>query len=370
VTANLSYCFSYRTTINNKLRITPPYFGHNFGTVYGNGTLYLESAVFPAGRYTSFLDCAGNGTLEYGGTGSYNLIADLYDEIPNLLFSGTGTRILPNKDLTICNQLQINGPTLDNNTYNRKLTIQGSMDLVVGAFNSGTLSGAIVSFAGSAAQSVANFTGTNSFYNLEINNGSGLTLNGSIDVAGSLLLTNGLIKTTSTNKLTIINTAINCVNPSGGQATSYIDGPLVKKINQGDNFLYPIGQGSYLGNKLTLSATQTGTLLWTAEYFNPNGTSNNMTSPLTAVNSKEYWTVSAPSGSQAIVNINWDPSSDITPLMTQNGKSDMRVAGYNTGTSSWVEIPSSAIGDDYNGTVYTSSRVTIPGYKQLCGGMH
>ena len=46
--------------------------------------------------------------------------------------------------------------------------------------------------------------------------------------------------------------------------------------------------------------------------------------------------------------------------MTENGLSDMRVAGYNTGTSSWEEIASDATGDNNNGTVYTSSRVTVP----------
>ena len=107
VTANANYCFTYKTTINNKLKAVVPYYGHNFGSVYGNGTLYLESEVFPAGRFGTFLDCSGNGTLEYGGTGTYNINATLYSSIPRIFLSGTGSRILPDKDLTICKQLII-----------------------------------------------------------------------------------------------------------------------------------------------------------------------------------------------------------------------------------------------------------------------
>jgi hypothetical protein len=367
INLDANYCSAYRITINDKLRVITPFFGHNLGTVEGDGTLYLQNGNIPAGRYTSFFDCSNDGTLEYGGNTNYTIIANLYTSVPKLHFTGTGTRTLPNKDLTICKQLLIDGPTLNNSVNNRKLTIQGTMERYnTGAFNSGTGSGATVSFSGTSAQTIGgllgDFTGTNAFNNLEIDNATGLAINnnGLIEITGNLLLTNGNIQTSSTNKLTITNTAIDCVVPEGGSSSSYVDGPLIKKINQGDDFLFPLGKGTVLGNKLTLSSTQTGTLLWTAEFFTPNATYTSMTSPLSYVNSKEYWTVKATSGSQAIINLSWDPLSDLTPLMTQNGLSDMRVARYNTGTTSWEEITSNATGDNDNGTVYTSSRVTIP----------
>ncbi|HCT29578.1 MAG TPA: hypothetical protein DIW31_02335 [Bacteroidales bacterium] len=368
ITANADYCQAYRTVINSELKIVSPYTGHNLGTVTGNGTLLLESATFPAGRYTSFLDCSGNGTIEYGGNSSYTIIADLYSSVPRLYFTGTGTKTLPNKDLTICKRLLIDGVMLDNTLNNSKLTIQGTMERInSGIFASGSGANATVSFSGSTAQTVGgatlgNFTGTSAFNNLEINNSAGLTINnpGSIEVKGNLLLTSGLINTSSTATLTITNTAIGCVTPAGGSATSYVNGPLTKRINQGDNFFYPLGKGATAGNMLTLSSTQVGTILWTAEYFTPNSTYTNLTAPLSYVNSKDFWTVSAPSGSQAIVNLKWNPTSDLTPLMTQNGLSDMRVAYYNSVTPSWEEVASSASGDDNNGTVSTTSRVTIP----------
>ena len=155
VTANANYCFTYKTTINNKLKVVVPYYGHNFGSVYGNGTLYLESEVFPAGRFGTFLDCSGNGTIEYGGTGTYNINATLYSSIPRIYISGTGSRILPDKDLTICKQLIIDDGgagalTLDNSINKRRLVINGTFESYNnGAFRSGTGASAVVEFAGS-----------------------------------------------------------------------------------------------------------------------------------------------------------------------------------------------------------------------------
>ena len=371
VTLDANFCSAYRTTINNELKVTSLFYGHNLGTVDGSGTLYLEGGSFPAGVFTAFLNCANNGTIEYGGTGTYTIIADLYDNIPNIIFSGTGTRVLPDKDLTICNQLIINGPILDNSIYNRKLTIQGSMSRLAGSFKSGNGAGATVTFAGIGSQAIGgilgDFTGTNAFNNFEINNGAGLRINdaGAIEVNGNLLLTNGLINTASDRKLTIMNPGINCVIPAGGTANSFIDGPLIKKISQYDNFLYPIGiyiagPGNILGNNLKISSTQTGPLLWSAQYKNPNSTSASVTPPLLGVSAMEYYTVLAPAGSQNILNINWVPAGDVTPLIT-GGLSNIRLAKYDTGTSKWIEVPTTASGTNFNGTATSLSLVTSTG---------
>lgn len=361
VTLDNNYCNAYKTYINNEVRAVAPNYGHNLGSVYGNGTLYMESAVFPAGRYTSFLDCSGSGTLEYGGSGTYYVTADLFNTAPKMKFTGTGTRVLPNKDLTICKELKIDGPTLDNSANNRKLTILGTMLRTAGSFNSGSGSGATVSFAGSSAQTIQDFSGTNMFNNLEVSNSEGLTLTSQIDVNGKLLLTNGLINTTATNILKITNYAPDCVTPTGGSSSSYVNGPLMKKIDQGvGSFIYPVGKLTYgLGDKFALRATDPGTQFWTVELFNPNPL-NTFASPLTAVNEKEYWNVSGVTGSSsAFVEIGWNSASDLTPLMTENGMSDMRVAEHN-GTD-WVQIASAETDGSniINGSVETSSRTAL-----------
>ncbi len=370
VTLDANYCSAYRITINNKLKVTATFYGHNLGTVNGSGTLYLENGSFPAGVYTSFLGCSNFGTVEYGGTGTYTIIADLYDDIRNVIFSGTGTRVLPNKDLTICNQLKIDGPTLDNSIYNKKLIIKGTMERYnTGALKSGNGAGATVSFAGTGLQTIGgafgDFIGTNAFNNLEINNSAGLTIDdpGAIEVKGKLLLTNGLINTGSTRTLTITNVANNCVVPAGGSSSSFVNGPLIKKISQYDNFLFPLGISgtpNLLGNKIKLSSTQTGPLLWSAEYKSPNGTSGSFTAPLVGVSNLEYYTVKVGAGSQTILNLNWTPSSDVNPIIT-GGMSNIRLAKYDTGTSKWIEIPTTSSGNDSNGTATSVGVVTSTG---------
>ncbi len=368
VTINENQVFTYRTTIEGTLRVVKPYYGHNIGLVLGQGTLYVDGGPFPAGRYNDFFDCSTGGTLEYGGTTSYNVVADLYSQVRRLHFTGTGSRYLPAKDLTICEQLLINGPTLDNSANNRKLTILGTMERYgTGAFISGTGANASVEFAGSSAQTaggpLGDFSGSNKFNNLIINNTNGLSIgtNGTIDVGGILYLTNGIIHTTSANRLKIVNTSQNCVIPAAGSTSSFVDGPLTKNILSSDSFRYPLGKGTTLGSKLTIVSPEAytpGVLEWTAEFFTPNPTYNSYATPLTYVNSMEYWNVSVPSGGSAYFALDWDPNSDLTPLMTENGISDMRVAYDNSGT--WTELTSSATGDNYNGTVTTTDRVAIP----------
>lgn len=368
VTTHTNYSSAYRITLDGTLNVDNTTYGHNLGTVSGSGTLHLEGGTFPAGRYTAFFDCSNDAILEYGGMAEdYTLIADLYNTVPILHFLGTGTRTLPAEDLTVCTQLIIDGPTVDNTTNNSALTINGTMERYnTGAFLSGTGEDATVSFAGTSSQTIGgllgDFTGSNAFNNLEIDNSSGLTINenGEIDIDGKLILTDGNITTSSTNILTITNTDSDCVEPAGGQSNSYVDGPLIKIINQGDSFKFPVGKDDNIGNKVTLSVNQTGTNEWTVEYINPNDTYTSYNTPLSYVNSYDRWIISAASGREAKVGIDWDSDSDLTPANTQNGTSDMRVAKYDESNTVWNEITSTATGNNNAGTVTSSSRISIP----------
>ena len=363
VRTDINYCFAYKTTINNKLTIVSPTFGHNLGLVEGTGTLTLQGANLPAGNFTTFLNCSTGGTLEYGGTSDYTIIASQYNSVPNLFFTGSGTRTLPSKDLTICNRLVIDGPILDNSVNNRGLIIGGTFERYnTGAFISGSGTNATVKFQGNTVQNLGgatgNFAGTNRFYNLEINNSAGLIIgNGSNEVNNELRLTNGIITTGSSNSLVLLNTSSSAVVPSGGNSTSYINGPLIKHITNGGTFLFPLGKGIVKGHNINLTSFAGSTKPWTAEYFTPNSTSTSLTAPLIAANAKEYWSIAASSGSDAKIKLGWDPLSDLTPLMTQNGMSDMRVAEYIGST--WNEIPSTTSGNNNVGDVETTNTTGI-----------
>ena len=154
VTTDVNHCSAYQTTINDSLMVVSPTYGHNLGTVTGNGLLHVESGNLPAGNYTSFVGCSNNGTIDFGGTGNYTIVVTPFQgqSIPNLFFSGSGKRTLPNSDLTICNRLVINGPKLDNSTSNRHLYILGTMEKYgSGAFTPGTGANATVTFAGTSS---------------------------------------------------------------------------------------------------------------------------------------------------------------------------------------------------------------------------
>ena len=348
VATTVNHCFSYSTIIrpSGKLTILSPTFGHNFGIVEGDsvlgaGTVYLQNGNLPAGDFTAFLDCAGNGVIEYGGTGIYTIVLNGFSALPNLTVSGTGTRVLPNIDLTICHRLIIDGPTLDNSVSNRKLNILGTMERYnTGAFLSGSGSGATVTFLGLSAQTVGgptgDFIGANAFNNLEVNDTLGLSIgtNGILEVNGNLLLTYGIINTSSTNNLTILNTSSSAVIPTGGSLSSYVNGPLRKQIVNGNSFIYPLGKGAVKGHSLTLTSTTTGTSTFTAEYFTPNPTSLSVTAPIVIMNTMEYWGITTATPKTAWVDIAWDSQSDLNGTMTFNGITDLEVCEYNWGASS------------------------------------
>jgi hypothetical protein len=367
VTANANYCFAYQTTINGKLKLVSPFFGHNLGNVDGTGIVYLESGNLPAGNFDSFLDCSNNGTIEYGGNGSYTIIASQFNAVPNMLFSGTGSRILPAKDLTICRRFVISGPTVDNSVNNRKLTILGTIERYgAGVFAAGSGPNAIVSLSGTSPQtiggSLGDFTGTSLFATLEVNNSTGVAIgaNGSV-ITSKLLLTDGKIATAATNKL-YVSGGPGAITPVAGSANSFVNGPLQARITPGSYFQYPVGKGNDLSHPFTVYSNAATTLWWTVEYFNPNPTYTSATAPLVDVNQTEYWKVK-PEGiasAAAKVRIGWDSQSDLNPLMTLNGLSDLRVALYNTGSSSWVAQASSAAGTSTLGDVVNNAWITIP----------
>jgi hypothetical protein len=341
--------FAYTTTINGILSVGTTY-GHNLGTVNGNGTLSLQQGNLPAGDFTTFLGCSG-GTLEYDG-GSYTIVADRIDTVRNIVFKGTGTKTLPDKDLVICNLIEIKGPVLDNH-FNRKLSVGGSFILTSGSFASGSGAGATVTFNGTAPQSVSGFNSSNPLNNMEINNSSGLTLGSNIELNGNLLLTNGIINTTPTYKIRMLNQS---AVTSGGSAISFVNGVLSKNQFGGISFTFHVGKGTRYG-KTALVNPQSGT--WEAEYFNSNFGDPDVDATLTGASTSEYWKITSPADAKtSSVQLRWDNLSDINPLSTSGGIGDIRVAEY-TGTL-WRMKPSLApVGDNNSGTVQTSANITI-----------
>ena len=332
-------------------------FGHRLGTVTGAGTLRIvsntTSAVLPAGFYNDFLDCS-RGSLEYAGTGSYDILGGI-TSLRNLTLSGSGDRILPSNNLTVCNNLTIAGPTL-NNANDRAITVQNNVLLNVGTFNneggilfvsndisidggtfnggtgnqvidgdlsllsgtlnvgsgntmsvkgdvtysSGTFNGgsgnATLGLNGSIRQNVSGaFVGSNGFHRLQIDNGAGVSFAGNTDIADELILDNGVVHTNN-NTFTLAQNAT--VGPVGGSSSSYVNGRVHKAIANGGSFTFPTGDGNRYG-KVSVQNTSGGTYTWYAQYYSGNvvneGGADNFNpstgSGLETISKNEYWRI-------------------------------------------------------------------------------
>lgn len=349
--------YIYRAQIYGTLNVDTTV-QHRLGNVIGTGTIRMvDMNNLPAGDYTGtdgFITAAG-GTLEYAGTTDYSVLSDI-PLFNNVLFSGSGERELPNLDLSVYGNITIAGPDVVN-TFNKTITLRGNLSMTSGTYYAGIGSSEII-FTGTNAQSLSgDFTMANSsdLYNLQINkSASDITLGSTVEVSKNLTLTDGNIITTNTNILTITNTLSTAV--TGGSSNSYVNGPLQKRIDNADGFLFPIGKDTRYGYFSVTSTATTGTQTWKAEYNTSFSDYLNPLSPLVAVCSNEHWQITGPASGTCLVTGRWDSQSDITPL-TAGGASNMRMAEYDG--ADWANIGNGGTtGDDYDGTIISSSTVT------------
>lgn len=364
----------YRTVIESDglLSIDENAINTRLGIVEGTGTIQIESNTpgqspqLPAGYYEDFLSCSGGG-LEYSGSVDYEVLANI-PQVRRVIFSGANDRELPNSNLLICEDFIIRDAVSVSNAYNKQITIQ--RNLIKGdngQIDFGT--GSTILNGSSGTQQIAgSFTGTDAFYDLTINNANGVTIinssldavngivadvNGDVEISNQLTLTNGLVSTNTNNSLTILlNASIN-----NGSASAYVNGPLIRKINNDPSGIYsfPVGKsGRYALMAVANPTTSPGAKDWEVEYF-----SNSPPNPfvissgsIEKVSENEYWSVSdglfTSGTTQANIRLRWDANSDVT--LTGN-ISDLTVAYYDG--SGWNQVANnvSPSGTTTNGTL-------------------
>lgn len=272
---------------------------------------------------TSVLNCSASGnTFNYNGGGAQSVLA-LTSGYHHLTISNSGTKALAgttdiNGNLTIQNSAILNS-----NTQN--ITLGGDWSVLnTASFTEGT---ALVTFDGATGQSISNSSGE-TFGRLTVSKSGGtLTLNNNVTIAGGtgtdLTLTQGVINSTS-SALLIVNDG---VTTNGGDADSFVDGPVQKIGN--DAFVFPTGDGTRWA-RIGISAPTGVTTQFTAQYFATPYSQTNTDATLTHVSGVEHWTLDrAVTTSAATVTLYWQDSfSDITNF------ADLRVARYD-GTN-WV----------------------------------
>ncbi len=132
--------------------------------------------------------------------------------------------------------------------------------------------------------------------NVTINNTNGVVLSGGnlevgIATAGALTLTAGILTTTSSNLLTLAYPATGAI--SGGSATSYVNGPLARRLPIAaatGTYVFPIGKSGLNTFEIVTPTIVTGTVDIKAEVFDVNsgGTAGSGMSTL----DNRYWETS------------------------------------------------------------------------------
>ncbi|MDB5256950.1 MAG: hypothetical protein JWM14_1645 [Chitinophagaceae bacterium] len=192
------------------------------------------------------------------------------------------------------NSLIVGPPAGATFTDRGNFTLQGA---TTGIFQS---MGATINFNGSgtsASPQLISTTGTSvQFTNMTVSNNTYVRLQDPVSITSTLNLTAGFIGTTTTNSLSINNTATTAI--TGGSATAYVDGPLSWSIPATTTaaYTYPIGDhangNAYL--PLVLHPNTTSGATTTATAFNVNsGGSPGPT--VTALSTTEYWSVTTSS---------------------------------------------------------------------------
>lgn len=358
---------SYTTTIDGTLKVDST-FGHRLGEVDGTGTLYTKRASLPAGYYESFFSTSG-GTLEYGGSSSYDILAT-FSQINHLKLSGKGERRFPNQDVTLLGDFIIDGDDLTLNVindHNQKISIGGDISLITGLFDAGerTYPNAIVELNGTSAQTITgDFTGLEKDFNhLVINNSNGVTFNNSADINGNLTFNSGIITMAASQVLSMTYFS-NTITGAG--STAYVDGILNKTLAQGGTFTFPVGDGGRYAPTVITNTQPAGTYDWEVEYFDANPITDPMVLDPTSmgvglqlVSEYEYWRVNGPASGTAQNTIRWD-SQSILPAMTSDRTNNIKMVEW-TGAQ-WDTVYSVVNDGGINsGTILSGNSLSLNG---------
>lgn len=353
-------------------------FGHNLGTIEGNGTLKLvDDASFPAGDYEDFFpdaNCSDGGGLEYEnndlGT-DVTILAEGFTNLKRLILSGNGKKVMSNAtSVNICENLELTGGDFEM-ANNSELRVKGNIIKNGGSNFNAEFTNATIVMDGTSNQTISGqFTGLEAFNVLEVNKSNGrLSVidggNNDVEVSGELKFTNGLINTDTDNSLIIQNTA----TLSGYNTSSHVNGPLIRNLNAStasEFDPFPVGQSGRYG-LIEVSFIQS-TDDWTATFFSESpednpaiGTlANDLGGANPVVSANQYWELTSAGSNMANVKIYWDPSSNIADGSATEGQSlsELRVVRFKEGVSTqWEDQGQSSVsGNASNGELTSNTR--------------
>jgi hypothetical protein len=216
-----------------------------------------NSAVVTAHTFTSSASYAANdyvwtGTTsaDWSNTANWAKYSGAIFAVPSTVPVATSNVIIP----AITAGCVLNQPTISSgNLIAKNVTIapastftmnSGTLDVKGDFTNNGTFTAGTgtVSFTGTAAQQL---TGATTFYNLTMNNSAGLTLNSPVLVSNGLTMTAGNITTSSTNLLTLGNSAPATLTWTNGKVVGPMKRWMAAATNSGaSSSLFPLGNAT------------------------------------------------------------------------------------------------------------------------------
>jgi autotransporter-associated beta strand protein len=245
----------------------------------------------------------------------------------------------------------------------------GNLSLSGGFTNNGTFthnSGTAV-FAGTSAQSISG-SSTTTFNNVTISNSSvtGVTLNSPANVNTLLTLTSGLVNTTATNILTLLNGATTTI----GSSVSYINGPMgyVKASIGSSTLNLPLGKSKdWRPEELTVNHGTATSYTYVAELFNGDANAFGYTLPSTInrVSSIHYVDIVRNITGGAASNADLTGATIRMYYSTTNGAGDsvldytnLKIAKAPIGGPAWEDIGGTATANG-TGNILSNSFTTF-----------
>ena len=323
-----------------------------------NGTVVFDrpsgTQNVTQGTYNN-LTIDGNASHQIGGGVGINVLG-------NLVVNQNGSTVFDvrDKNITISGTADING-TLDigtgtfdaNGTFDATggsvtFTDAGQLNLAgtVTSLGTFTRSTGTVEYDGSSSQTMSGVD----YYNLIVNNSSGITMGANASVFGTLTFTSGNV-TTNSNTLTIGASG----SVSGADASKHINGHCAKITSSTSAFTFPVGDGTrYRPITLTPAASNSNTYSVEYNHSPHSDVSISGTSSIDHISPQYHWDINRTSGSDnATISVAWTSSSTYG---TENWNHDISTMlwAYFDG-SDWNSIGSTASGSSVSGSLTTSS---------------
>lgn len=251
--------------------------------------------LFNSSIFNGTIACIKTGTSNdqsYGGN-TFNGVSTFTNNGTGYLMMTNNVADTYNKSVSFVQGTGIVYPNFNNNSfYNGDINVSSSSTITFGAGNgTATVSGSAIQYMTAAPS-----TPTPVFTRLFIaNTGGGVTLgNTSINVSKNLTMSSGLLNTTNTQILTMLNGS----TTASGDAlsTSYVNGPMrYQKSNSGATTLnFPIGKGPDCRPVVLTVNHSNGTLYtYQAELFDASARNLSYTLPpsVQTVSAVHYYTI-------------------------------------------------------------------------------